>query len=287
MAIDPSLILQGIALFRSGVLGSLLGSDKADRGDAFGNVFSEHLRATQAGAQASGTAGLSATGRNLALFDPEAAYRMMSLINNREMVYKAQHGELNEMKAAVAQMQAVGHSLGASDIDTADEVQAVLKHFVERYNAWRERFNASVADGGLLEKVRAAEQSLYQLEQNVVNRFFGAAEGVRGLAELGIRIDPTTRLATLDEARLHATLDANLPGALAALREFSANFAKSAALLNAENNFIPNMLGNLNRAIQYIDGNRAKLTQEFGTGDAPIPTAAIARALAAYKAAAA
>ncbi len=47
----------------------------------------------------------------------------------------------------------------------------------------------------------------------------------RGLTDLGIRIDPTTRFVTLDGARLEAVLADKLPGAPEALREFGTNFA--------------------------------------------------------------
>ena len=66
------------------------------------------------------------------------------------------------------------------------------------------------------------------------------------------------------------------------IREFSANFAKSAALLNADNNFIPNQINNLGRVIHYIDEHKAALAQEFGSGDPATPSGKIAQALAAY-----
>jgi hypothetical protein len=67
------------------------------------------------------------------------------------------------------------------------------------------------------------------------------------------------------------------------VQAFSANFAKSAELLNSDGNFIPNRLANLNRAITYIDDNKTSLQAEFGLGDSVNPSAQVAKALAAYK----
>jgi len=225
----------------------------------------------------------SVNGRNLALFDPESAYRVMSFINQRDVLYKAQYAELGRMKSGVAQMQAAGEALALIGSDTPDTgVEALLRNFVERYNHWRESFDADIADGGLLDNMQAAEVSLYELEQSVKNRFFGAGDGIRGLADLGVRIDPATGLATLDAQRLGGALGANRQGAVNAIREFGVNFAKSARLLNADDNFIPSQLANLSRVIGYIDDNRAALGREFGTGDAATPSGKAARALLAY-----
>jgi hypothetical protein len=71
---------------------------------------------------------------------------------------------------------------------------------------------------------------------------------------------------------------------LATVQEFSTNFAKSADLLNAEGNFIPRRLDNLNRVIDFIDNNKASLQAEFGLGDSAAPTGKVAQALAVYNA---
>jgi hypothetical protein len=227
--------------------------------------------------------GLSPTGRNLALFDPESAYNMMSAINNRDVLYKAQYSELSQMKSGVAQMQAAGESLGnITAASAAGDIQAQLQHFVEQYNNWRQSFEPDMQQGGLLAGTQAAQVSLYELEQSVKNIFNGAADGIHGLGDLGITIDPGTHLAALDSQKLNATLSTNLQAAVNAMHEFSANFAKSAGLLNADNNFIPNQLDNLSRAIHYIGDNIGALTQEFGTGDAAKPAGKVAQALAAY-----
>lgn len=227
---------------------------------------------------------LSASGRNLSLFDPESAYAMMTNINNREVNYKAQFAELSEMRTALAGMQQAGQRLG-SGLDSLDSgaLKVQLQTFVDKYNEWVGRYGGTVKEGGLLAGTQAAEVSLYELRQSVENRFNGAMHGVKGLQELGITIDPATKRASFDDKRFDAVLANNRTGALSAIGEFSANFAKSAELLISTNNFVPNRLANLDRVIDYIGDNRNSLQAEFGLGDAPRPSALVSRALAAYE----
>jgi flagellar capping protein FliD len=136
----------------------------------------------------------------------------------------------------------------------------------------------------MLAGTQAAKVSQYELEQSIANPFNGAMNGVRGMADLGLSIDPVTKLATVDSARLDATLAGNKTAAIGALHEFTTNFAKSAELLNSAGNFIANRLDNLTRAISYIDTNMTSLQAEFGLGDPAKPTGQQAKALANYNA---
>jgi len=278
-----------IAGFQSQVLGTLFGPVGNIAGDLFSTLLGQQTGRNQPQAADLLGAGKSANapaaqGRNLALFNPESAFRLSTYINNRDVLYKAQFAELGQIKHGVSQLQAAGEVLGKIDAATQPAaVEGLLQNFIGRYNHWRESFNADVEEGGLLDNVQAAEVSLYELEQSISNRFFGAQDGVRGLADLGIRIDPATHLASLDSKQLAATLSANPPGAVSAIHEFSANFAKSAALLNSDNNFIPNQLNNLGRVIHYIDEHKIALAQEFGSGEPAITSGKIAQALALYK----
>jgi hypothetical protein len=113
--------------------------------------------------------------------------------------------------------------------------------------------------------------------------FNGAKDGLNGMNDLGISIDPLTHRAALDVTELNAVLASNKSGAVNTIDEFSANFAKSADLLNSAGNFIPNSLDNRGRAIQYISDNISSLQTEFGTGDQARPTGQVAKALAAYE----
>ena len=273
------------------LLGSALGGKKASSG----TDFLTRLSGAQSGSQLGATdplsllglsttpQGLSPSGRNLSLFDPESAYRMMSVINAKDVTYKAQFSELSEMETLVSGMQQAGQALGGvSALMDNEAIESQLQAFAAKYNDWVTRFDGTVKNNGLLAGTQAAEISLYELEQSVKNIFNGAKDGFHGMRDLGLNIDPNTKLATLDTSQLFSALGTNKTGAINALHEFGANFAKSAELLNSANNFIPNRLGNLDRVIDYITDHRSSLQAEFGLGDPAKPSAQVAKALAAY-----
>ncbi|SBT08438.1 conserved hypothetical protein [Candidatus Propionivibrio aalborgensis] len=273
------------------MLGSALGGNKASSGSDFLTRLSGAQSGSQLGATdplsllglSSTTQGLSPSGRNLSLFDPESAYRMMSVINTKDVTYKAQFSELSEMGTLVSGMQQAGQALGGvSALMDNEAIESQLQAFAAKYNDWVTRFDGTVKNNGLLAGTQAAEISLYELEQSVKNIFNGAKDGFHGMRDLGLNIDPNTKLATLDTSQLFAALGTNKTGAINALHEFGANFAKSAELLNSANNFIPNRLGNLDRVIDYITDHRSSLQAEFGLGDPAKPSAQVAKALAAY-----
>lgn len=253
----------------------LLGDSNTSKAKNEGTDFASLL--------ANKSAATNSAGRNMALNDPESAYQMMSFINKSDVTFKAQYAELKDMSKRVEGMEDIGAHL--SDIapeTSASDIAQQMRGFVDAYNTWVDRFAPTVQTGGVLDNVQAAEVSVYELEQSVRNPFNGVSGGVRGLEGLGISIDPTTHRATLDESKLNSVLAANKNGAVAAIDEFSANFAKSADLLNAPGNFLPKQLDNRSRAIDFIAHNISSLQMEFGTGDAAKPEGAIAKALAAY-----
>lgn len=296
-----------IMLMKSQVLGSLVGSDFGTKGygakesDSWASMFSllasngapidpslsdplSMLIQNNGNVNASkGIEGLSLTGRNLALPDPESAYQMMTVINNKDVSYKAQFSELGQMSSSVLQMQDAGQSLGNIELSTSnDSIKLQLQGFVGQYNDWIKRFDPVIQKGGLLAGTQAAQASRFELEQNINNRFYGVKGGVHGLGEMGITIDPNTRLASLDTAKLDSLLATNKQGAVDAVQEFSANFSLSASLLNSDNNFFLKQLDNLDRAIDFIADNKDSLQIEFGTGNAAKPVGQVAQALAAY-----
>ncbi len=259
----------------TGLLGSLPAGGKASSAFDF--------LGTMQTAGSAAIPGLSATGRNLTLFDPESAYRMMTAINNGDVTYKAQFSELSEMKTAVTGMQQAGLTLGAVSESLDDAaIKTQLQTFAAKYNEWIGRFDGTVQGDGLLAGTQAATISLYELKQSVENIFNGAKGGFHGLRDLGLSIDPKTNLAVLDTAKLDSVLGTNRQGAIGTITEFGANFARSAELLNSANNFIPNRLANLDRVIDYIGENKPALQAEFGLGNPATPSAQVARALAAY-----
>ncbi|HEX5362782.1 MAG TPA: flagellar filament capping protein FliD [Gallionella sp.] len=287
MNINPNLAASTLAHFKFETLDSLIGESAG-----FNSVFADALSAESSSAagnllnlfiQGAAKSGPHA-GRNMALADPESGYRMMSLINDKDLLYKAQYSELSRMGDAVRTMQQAGQSLGGiSEASSNGDIRAGLQGFIGQYNDWMQGFNPDMQNGGLLAGTQAAQLSRYELEQSVKNRFNGADDGVHGLADLGINADPVNGSLSLDSARLAEMLASNRHGAVDAIREFSANFAKSASLLNADNNFIPNQLGNLDRAIHYIAANNTAWRAEFGTGNAAKPVGQTAQALAAYQ----
>lgn len=233
--------------------------------------------------KSSSVTSLSPTGRNMALFDPESAYKMMTVINNNEVVDKAQFSELSQMKSSVSHMQDAGQSLGSIALATDnDSIKSQLQDFVAQYNDWVQRFNPDIQKGGLLADTQAAQVSLFELEQSVKNIFNGSKDGLHGLNDVGITIDPNTKLASLDTTKLDSMLATNKQGVVDTVQEFSTNFTKSASLLNAEDNVIPKQLRNLNNVIHYIADNKDSLQKEFGTGNAAKPSGQVAQALAAY-----
>ena len=276
-----------LATLRSQTLASLVGGESASAipaSNAATDLAALLASQSQLAVADSGTVkGLSPTGRNLALFDPESAYKMMTVINNDEVAYKAQYSELSQMQAEVTQMQQAGQQLGSIAPTTPNaDIQTRLQQFADQYNDWVRRFDPDMLGGGLLADTQAAQVSRYELKQSIENPFNGASHGLQGLSDLGLSIDPVTKLASLDTTRLDGVLASNKAGAVATVQEFSANFAKSAELLNSAGNFIPSRLGNLDRVIHYIADNKTALQAEFGLGDPAKPTGQVSQALAAY-----
>lgn len=290
MNISPASITQSIANFQSQTLNALFSSSSDAKNSDFWATIAplvsskpETTDPLTALANSSTIKGLSPTGRNLALFDPESAFQMMSVINNKDVSYKAQFSELSQMKAYVSQMQDEGQSLSGITLSTGnDSIKTQLQGFVSEYNSWVERFNPDMQKSGLLADTQAAQVSLYELDQSIKYQFFGVKDGVHGMQDLGMTIDPNTKLAVFDSAKLDAVLAANKQGVVNTLQEFGSNFAKSASLLNTDNNFIPNQLNNLSKVIHYIADNKDDLQAEFGTGNPAKPVGQVALALAAY-----
>src|ERR1035437_9574552 len=153
------------------------------------------------------TQGLSATGRNLSLYDPESAYKMMTVINNEDVTYKAQFSELSSMGTEVKSLQTAGQALSGVSASTTDtDITTQLQAFTAQYNDWITKFGSTTASGGVLAGTQAAEVSLSELDQSVENRFNGAADGIHGMSDLGLTIDPNTKLASLDTSKLNTVL---------------------------------------------------------------------------------
>lgn len=287
MNISPLALAQNILQFKSQMIGSLFGSGDDTQGDFLSALRAQ--KSTSANASNDPLATLAqpnanaAPGNSLRLFDPASAFNMMSTINKRDVLHKAEFAEMHSMSDYVEQIESAAQRLsGIVSTTPNEEIRAQLQSFTADYNNLVQRFKPSVQNGGMLAGVQAAEISLYELEQSVKYKFFGAAQGLHGLGDLGISIDPLTKQAALDPAKLDALLATQKQAAVHTLQEFSANFAKSADLLNSDGNFIPNRLNNLGRAIQYIKDHQTDWQAEFGLGDPAKPNKQVAQALAAY-----
>ncbi len=227
--------------------------------------------------------GLSATGRNNALFDPESGYKMMSVINRQEVSYKAEFAALHQMKDEILQVQRESEDLtrlqGGND---NAKIRKELQEFVDEYNGWIKEFDDEMQAGGALAESNAARIARYELDQSVENPFLGGRFGLHGMADLGLTIDPVSKQAKLDTGKLDQALQGNRNATIETIRDFSGHFVTSAQLLNANNNFINNRLANLDKVIHYIDANKTSLQAEFGLGDKASPSSNVAQALATY-----
>jgi Flagellar hook-associated protein 2 C-terminus len=264
-----------LAELQARATGTLVGAG-ADASANFGlDAFVAGLRGS-----AAASTGLPASGGTSALADPASAFGMMSFINQENVDFKAEYAELDQMRSCLADLQQAGS--GLAGIGASADIKTQLQSFVDQYNGWVKRFDADMQSGGILAGTRAAQVSRYELAQSIQNRFNGVADGFNGLADLGVSIDATTGLATLDGTKLDSALANNRQGVADTLNQFGTGFAKSAGLLDSQGNFVANRLDNLGRAIGYLRDNLRSFQAEFGTGAAAKPSAQVAQALAAY-----
>jgi hypothetical protein len=160
-AVDFSSALKlQMASIESQTVGSLvssaLGSGKVSGGANFADILGVGNTAgtssldalLSSAASMSGTNGVSAVGRNMALFDPESAYRMMTDINAKAVAYKAEASEMGDMKSYVSTLQQEAVKLGSTDVSTGTrESGAACRHcqclqwldaaFRQRVAGWR------------------------------------------------------------------------------------------------------------------------------------------------------
>lgn len=290
MTTSSALITSSIATFRAQVLGSMMSLGTGDE-SSFSDLLSKVAAGSGDSAPTSNHSvldmianGAPCCGQNLALRDPQSAYRMMTTINRLEVTYKAQYAELSQMESLLPQLASAASQMGNMSVsDSNDSIKAKLLDFVKQYNAWVQRFKPDVSRGGVLEDVQAGELPLWELDQVVESPFIGSREGLNGLASIGISIDAATGLMSVNTDRLDSALGNNKQSVVAALNEFAAKFADEANLIASPDNIVQHRLSNLFGAISYIDGNVLSWRQEFGTGDAAASAGKVAQALNAYQ----
>jgi hypothetical protein len=220
----------------------------------------------------------------MALPDPESAYKMMTEINYRSVQYQAQHSTLNDMQSGVTQLgQAAAKLDSISPESSFSAVKSQLQSFADQYNSWRREFDTDSQDPELLGNTQAAQAARHALQSSISSPFHGALNGLQGLSALGLEIDPVSKMAKLDVAAFEKIWNKQPADATAAIQDFSKNFTEAANLLTTNGNFFQKQLGNLDRAIDYIQSNQTALQNEFGLGDPPKLSQRLALAVAEYQ----
>ncbi len=211
---------------------------------------------------------------------------MVTVLNRVEVTFKAQFAELGELRASLVTDQGAAQqlkTLGAASSDA--DIKAALDDFVASYNAGVVRFAPDVAQGGVLDGSWEATRARFATERDISYVLNGSEVGLKGgLAALGVTTDPATGLAAVDHAQLDTALAKNKGNVVAALASFGATFVTTVDTLNAAGHAQVRQMGNLERAVHWIDDNKADVEKEFGPGAAATPDDAFAKAAARYDA---
>jgi len=209
---------------------------------------------------------------------------MVTVLNRVEVTFKAQHSELGELAKSLLQDEGAAQKIDRLDAQSSGaDIKAALDEFVQTYNAGVNRFASDVAKGGVLEGSWEAERARFATQREIGNILTGAEAGLKGgLATLGIGVDPKTGLASIDGAQLDAALAHNKGLVVGALDDFAASFVATVDSLTASDHAQSRQMDNLERAVHWIDANKAAVQQEFGAGTAATPNAAFAKAAAQY-----
>ncbi len=212
---------------------------------------------------------VAAPGRNPALADPDSAYRMMSEINRRSVVYRAERSVMDQLAADVRELGSEARALAQVALSGSDnDLVAAMTRFADHYNAWQGSYGAQMAPGGLLAGTQAAKVARWEFARSLDNMFHGATAGLRGMRAIGLSVRRGDDSAQLDANVLRGALARQPDAVRATIRDCATDFARCADLLNSPKNFIPNRQDNLSRAVAWIDANLSSLQAEFGSGDA-------------------
>lgn len=209
---------------------------------------------------------------------------MVTVLNRVEVTFKAQYAELGEMRKSLVHEQEAAQKLTGLGVQSTDiEIKATLDAFVASYNAGVKRFAPSVDKGGVLEGSWEAARARFATERDISYIMNGSEIGLKGgLAALGIRTDPATKLASIDHAQLDSALAKNKGNVLGAITSFATTFVATVGCLNAPGHAQLRQMANLDRAVHWIHENRSSVQKEFGPGTAATPNDAFAKAAALY-----
>lgn len=209
---------------------------------------------------------------------------MVTVLNRVEVTFKAQYAELGEMRKSLVQAQEAAQKLNGLNLQsTAPQLKDALDAFVANYNQGVARFAPAVDKGGVLEGSWEAARARFATERDISYIMNGSEIGLKGgLAALGIRTDPATKLASIDHAQLDRALAKNKDNVVGAITSFATTFVATVGCLNAPGHAQGRQMANLDRAVHWIHDNRASVQKEFGPGAAATPNAAFAKAAALY-----
>lgn len=284
-SLDLSRLSSNLVQFKSQALASLFDRDAPTgalaKGSSFNSILDQFSAVPETPALPTST---KPTGLDASQAFSKPGQNMVTVLNRVEVTFKAQFSELGEMRKSLGQEQDAARQLSALDASSADaDIKLALNNFVASYNAGVNRFAPDVAQGGILEGSWEAARARFATERDI-NYFLNGAEAGHkgGLAALGIVTDPATGLASIDEAQLNAALATDKGGAVAAVTDFGATFVSTVADLNAPDHAQVNQMANLDRAVHWIDANKAAVQKEFGPGAAATPDDAFARAASQY-----
>ncbi len=287
---DPLGRAAGDARFSNGLGNALFDRGaQADAGNpltnmpSFGNLmeqFGASLRQAELPTSTTPTAldaagGFSRPGQN-----------MVTVLNRVEVTFKAQFSELGEMRHSLVAEQAAAKKLTGLTADSSSaDIKAGIAHFVETYNAGVNRFAPAVDKGGILEGSWEAGRARFATQRDISYILNGSEVGIKGdLAKLGITTDPKTGLAVVDNAMLDEALAKDKSHVAASVNAFANTFVTTVDFLNAKGHGQQRQMANLDRAVNWIDDNKAAVEKEFGPGKAATPNEAFAKAAALYDA---
>jgi hypothetical protein len=249
--------------------------------ESFGSLLDKYSSALNIGGLPTST---TPTGLDSSQAFSTPGQNMVTVLNRVEVSFKAQYAELGHMRQTLIQEQDAARKLIDFNAQSdATELKAALNDFVASYNAGVNRFAPEVAQGGILEGSWEAERARFATERDISYLLTGSEVGVKGgLASLGITTDRKTGLASMDESMLDAALAKNKGTTITAINDFGKAFVLTVDNLNAVGHAQLRQMDNLDRAVHWIDANRAAVQKEFGPGAAATPNDAFAKAAARY-----
>ncbi len=265
-----------VAAFRLNALATLTaGSAQGSSASStdFLNALLSARGALPAGAQGAGLAdtllGGESARMNSMLAQLEASNSAFMLRYNARVAEIGDEAEvLGRLRARVGELGAASEGLGGLRPAHADgEIKAVLRDFIERYNAWDAEFDPYFEQGALLDDNQAGEVARFSLRREVGSIFHGAGNGgfALGLSDMGVRFTADGQLV-LDEAAFDGALATQRDAAVQTLNNVARAFGEAAQMLAADGHLLDRRIDNAQRAVNWAADKQAEVEAEFGPG---------------------